>query len=358
MIKKIITLSIITGLIFLASLYVSIGSADEIDSASMTEEEAEEKEEGSSASVTFFAMDTVMSVKANGPGADAAVKAVEMRIMELEKDLAVRDPESLVYGLNHNEGAFISEDIKYLFERSEDIREMTDGSFNIFIYPLMEAWGFSDGDYRIPNAETLAVLCENAGNAGTLQMSDNGMVTLCGESMVDFGGIAKGYAAEAALEIFEKAGIKSALINLGGNVCAIGPKSDGSLWKVAVRSPFSEYDYLGVLTISDISVITSGGYERFFEEDGRIYHHIIDPVTGYPADSGLLSVTIVSVDPVLADALSTAVYVMGMEKAVDLWKSSADDFEMILYDENLGLFITEGLEDAFSSEVQYEVIKR
>ena len=116
------------------------------------------------------------------------------------------------------------------------------------------------------------------------------------------------------MDIFKENGITSGLVNLGGNVQALGTKTDGSNWRVAVQSPDDTEDYLGVLSIRDKAVITSGGYERYFEQDGVTYHHIIDPKTGYPAENGLVSVTIVSSDGTLADGLSTLLFIMGRRK--------------------------------------------
>lgn len=107
---------------------------------------------------------------------------------------------------------------------------------------------------------------------------------------IDFGGIAKGYTSARIMDIFRACGIKSGLVNLGGNVQALGTKKDGSSWRVAVQDPQDTDQYLGVLSIQDKAVITSGGYERYFEQDGRTYHHIIDPKTGYPVENGLISV--------------------------------------------------------------------
>lgn len=137
------------------------------------------------------------------------------------------------------------------------------------------------------------------------------------------------------------------MLDLGGNVTVIGAKEDGSPWRVAVKDPRDTGSYLCVLALTDVTLSTSGGYERYFEEDGVRYHHIIDPETGYPADSGLLSVTVVSADHLLADALSTALFVAGPEEALDFWRSR-DDFELVLCTGQGELLVTEGLEDVFT----------
>ena len=166
-------------------------------------------------------------------------------------------------------------------------------------------------------------------------------------AMPDMGAVAKGFAAREAEAAIRDAGGTSAMLDLGGNVTVIGAKEDGSPWRVAVKDPRDTGSYLCVLALTDVTLSTSGGYERYFEEDGVRYHHIIDPETGYPADSGLLSVTVVSADHLLADALSTALFVAGPEEALDFWRSR-DDFELVLCTGQGELLVTEGLEDVFT----------
>ena len=147
-------------------------------------------------------------------------------------------------------------------------------------------------------------------------------------------------------------------MNLGGNVQTLGKKPDGSDFTVAIESPEKDGGYLGMLKTSDKAVITSGGYERFFEKNGKTYHHIMNPETGYPAESGLASVTIVSKDGTLADALSTLLYVMGEKKAVEFWNQSSEDFDIILFTKDNKLIVSGGIADSFTSEYNIEVIKK
>ena len=151
-------------------------------------------------------------------------------------------------------------------------------------------------------------------------------------------------------EKLREAGISSALVNLGGNVQALGGKPGGKPFRVAIENPEEDGAYLGILAVTDLAVITSGDYERFFEKDGRIYHHILDPATGRPAESGLHSVTVVCSDGVMADALSTAIFVMGEEKAASFWRENSPAFQMVLLAEDGTLFVTEGLKDIFETD--------
>ena len=138
----------------------------------------------------------------------------------------------------------------------------------------------------------------------------------------------------------------------------LAQKTDGSKWRVAIQGVEDDDSYLGVLSISDKAVITSGGYERYFEQDGVTYHHIIDPTTGYPADSGLLSVSIVSADGTMCDALSTSLFIMGKDKAIEYWRAHSDEFDMILYDKENKVYVSEGIAEDFTSDFDTEVVKK
>lgn len=175
---------------------------------------------------------------------------------------------------------------------------------------------------------------------------------------IDLGGIAKGYTSSRVMEIFKEYGVEHGLVSLGGNVQALGGKQDGNPWRVAIQNPESELDYLGVLEIKDKCVITSGGYERFFEQDGVRYHHIIDPRTGSPADSGIISSTIISSDGALADGLSTSLFIMGLEEAEKYWRANADKFDFVLEDRSGKLYISEGAAKMITTEMDMEVVKK
>ena len=175
---------------------------------------------------------------------------------------------------------------------------------------------------------------------------------------IDLGGIAKGYTSSRVMEIFKEYGVEHGLVSLGGNVQALGGKQDGNPWRVAIQNPESELDYLGVLEIKDKCVITSGGYERFFEQDGVRYHHIIDPRTGSPADSGIISSTIISSDGALADGLSTSLFIMGLEEAERYWRANSDKFDFVLEDRSGKLYISEGAAKMITTEMDMEVVKK
>lgn len=199
-------------------------------------------------------------------------------------------------------------------------------------------------------------------------------MTLGEGQRIDLGGIAKGYASDRVMEIYREYGVTSGMVSLGGNIQTLGAKPDGTAWKIGIRDPETEKEgdsgsgaggILLALPVENQAVITSGGYERYFEENGETYIHILDPRTGYPADSGLLSVTVVSENGMLADALSTSLYIMGAEKAAEYWRAHGSDsgnaFELILVDTFGKAYATEGLRDKIEmqdTERQVKILER
>lgn len=321
-----------------------------------TEEKAESNEE---ASKDIFAMDTYMTVTAYGAKAQEAVDEAEAEIQRLDELLSTGNEESEIAQLNQNKSATLSEDAGYLVERALELNKETDGAFDIAIYPVMEAWGFPTQNYQVPTADTLESLLKLADASQIIYDEDSRKISFGQEGMkIDLGGIAKGYTSSRIMDIYKENNISSGLVNLGGNVQALGMKPDGSKWRVAVQSPDDTEDYLGILSVEDKAVITSGGYERYFEQDGKTYHHIIDPKTGYPAENGLTSVTVVSEDGTLADGLSTSLFIMGKEEAIEFWKAHSEEFDIIMMTDEGKLYVTEGIQDDFSTEMEMEIIEK
>ena len=227
------------------------------------------------------------------------------------------------------------------------------------IYPLMEAWGFSTKEFQVPEQKVIEQCLAGLDVSRIKKDSASRQIEFGLPGMkIDFGGIAKGYTSSKIIDIFKENGIESGIINLGGNVQTLGTKENGSLWRVAIQSPDADMDYLGILEVRDKAVITSGGYERYFEENGTIYHHILDPQTGYPADNGLVSVTIVSADGLLADGVSTALFVMGLDQAKQFWRENSDLFDAIFMTEENQLYVTEGIVDSFSTTYDVQLVER
>ena len=310
-----------------------------------------------SASRDIFAMDTYMTITCYGANCEAAADAAEEEIHRLDRLLSVGNPESEISRLNESGTAQLSEDSQIMVEQSLKLYQDTEGAFDISVYPLMVLWGFTSGEYTVPSKEEIAETLERTGS-GRMQY-ENGCLTLAEGQGIDLGGIAKGYTSDRLMEIFADYGLTSAIISLGGNVQLYQCKPDGSLWKCGIRNPDQEGDpseMMGILQARDCAVITSGAYERYFEgADGTVYHHIIDPSTGFPAKHGLKSVTVVSRNGMLADGLSTACYVMGLEKTLDFWRSSEEEFDLILMTDDNEIYITEGITEQF--ETEYPVVR-
>lgn len=297
-------------------------------------------------SKSFFAMDTYMTITAYGENSQKAVNAAETEVKRLEKLWSVTDENSEIYNINHSfEPVEVSSDTSELLNFGLEMGERTNGALDITLYPVLAEWGFTTVDYKVPDDERIRELLLNTGREKVI--IDGNTITTPENLSVDLGSMGKGKAGDRVIEILKENGVTSALLDLGGNVQAEGSKPDGSDWKIGLQNPFGEGNF-GVLEISDCAVISSGGYERYFEQDGQKYWHILDPSTGKPANSGIVSSTIVGSEGKLCDALSTAIFVMGEEKAVDLWQSS-DDFEMILVTDDSKVIISEGLKDKFTS---------
>ena len=311
------------------------------------------------ATAQIFAMDTVMEVAAYGEHAEQAVKYTEKRIEELENRLSRTKADSLVSGLNRDGSIrHLTYDYWNLIARAKEYRDATNGAFDITIAPVMDAWGFTGDSFRVPERSELDELLKHV-NSDEIQIQEEPAhsVTLGEGQAIDLGGIAKGYTSDCVEAVFYDHEIENGKISLGGNVFVLGTKPDGSDWRVGIKDPRNESGLAAILSLRDAYAITSGGYERYFEENGKTYHHIIDPSTGYPADSGLLSVTVVAADNgpdwagagngAMCDAFSTALFVMGEEQALDFWRNGGYDFDLVLVTEDGRVVITAGLADRF-----------
>ncbi len=329
------------------------------DTETESEASGEDADKETEASKDLFAMDTYMTLTAYGEHAQEAVDKAAERVEALDALLSTGNENSEIYQLNQNGEATLSEEGGYLVERALGLYKKTEGAFDIAIYPVMQAWGFPTQDYHVPDDDTLKEKLALADASKVNYNKDTRKIFFDQDGMeIDLGGIAKGYTSSQIMQIYQDCGVTSGLVNLGGNVQALGCKTDGSKWRVAIQSPDDTEEYLGILEIEDQAVITSGGYERYFEEDGVTYHHIIDPATGYPADSGLISVTIVSDDGTLADGLSTSLFIMGEEKAAQFWREHSDEFEAIMETSDGKLYVTEGIADSLTTDMDVTVIEK
>ena len=299
----------------------------------------------------IFAMDTYMSLVAIGDGGAAVLQSCSNQINTLEQELSRTIDTSDVAQLNANGTAQLSDDTAELLSAALQYSEMTSGAFDVTIAPLVELWGITTDSPRVPPQEEIDALLPLVGSGhvrldGTAAALDEGCA-------IDLGGIGKGYASDKVAELFAQSEISGGFVSLGGNVYVHGTTAEGKPWNVAVQDPNHTEGYACTLRLSDAFVVTSGGYQRYFTApDGTVYQHIIDPATGYPVDNGLLSVSIVTRREdggtgTMADAYSTALYVMGEAAAVDFWRQQGA-FDMVLVTADGRVLYTPGLADCFN----------
>ena len=305
-------------------------------------------------SIQVIAMDTAMVLTAYGKESTRAVYDAEEEVRRLDALLSRTSGSSEISMLNGAGGEMVpvGAEICTLIQTAGDFTEATGGAFDITIAPVVSAWGFTTDSYQVPDREALQTLLESVGMEH-VHLS-GGSARLDPGTMIDLGGIAKGYTADRVAEIFQEHAVPRGKVELGGNILVIGDKPDGTAWRVGVQDPKHPDEADGlvcVLNLTDAFAVTSGSYQRYFEQDGKRYHHIIDPATGCPADSGLTSVTVVADSArgngTMCDALSTALFVMGEDKALDFWRSGVYDFQLVLVTEDGRVVVTEGLKDGF-----------
>ena len=298
-------------------------------------------------------MNTFMKVQAYGDKAEEANDAAQKYIGSLEKLISVTKPESDIYKLNHSETfpVEINAQTLDLIKFALKIADKSNGAFNPCLYPVSSAWGFTKKQYRIPPQDEIKEklkLCDwkKVRIEGNKVFMEDGM-------QFDLGGIGKGFAGDEAAKKMKEFGIKSALLDLGGNIQLIGSKPDGTLWVIGIKNPV-DGDVLGSLKAKNCGVITSAGYERFFEgPDGHKYIHIFDGTTGCPVENDLLSATAIAESGTYADALSTTLYVLGKEKAIEFWKQNPD-FDFILVTDKKEIYLTSRIKNKFSLSEKHQ----
>ena len=269
------TLCVLIALALMLSGCTRSGS----DAGRSVTEEAEYTED-------VFAMDTFMSLRAYGPAAEASVREASEELRRLDSLFSVTNQESEVYAANRSAGTpqMVSEDTMAVLEQALSISGQTGGAMDITIYPVLRTWGFTTGSYQVPDAEAISAMLPYVDDSRIVLDKGKGTVQLPEGAEMDLGALAKGYAGDKLADMLQTAGVSSALLNMGGStIRTLGRKPDGSKWRIAVQDPEDPEGYAGVIELGAGAVNTSGGYERYFEEAGEIYWHILDPDTGYRA---------------------------------------------------------------------------
>ncbi len=306
-IKKIkILLSVILLAVLCAALYISSGRR------------------AGEYSETQFLFDTECTVSAGGKNAEAAVNAAFERAAELDALFDYYSDSSIVSEINNASADVeigIDADTASVLSMANQISEASGGAFDITIAPVKDLWNFS-GEPSVPSSAAIQSALKSVNyNNFTLDSENNFLVKHNTFTRIDLGGIAKGYAADEAAKTLKESGVKYALIDFGGNVVTLGnnPKNKNGIWKIGIQKPFAPTgEYSEIIEVTESAVVTSGIYERNFTENGILYHHILDPKSGYPVENGLSSVTVVHKSSAVADGLATACFVLGEEHGREL----------------------------------------
>lgn len=310
--------------------------------ADRTDTNGTEKETKQTAEI--FAMNTIMNLTVYGEEASQMLKEARELIQTYENLLSVNVETSDVAKLNRAGGqpVQVSAETYELIQKSLDISKQTDGIFDISIYPLVRAWGFTEEEYRIPSED------ERKQIAGIIdyrriELKEDHTVVIPEPMQIDLGGIAKGYVSDKLMDLFREWGAEAAIVSLGGNVQTYGKKPDGTPFTVGITDPADGESMLGTIEVGQTAVITSGSYQRYFERDGVRYHHIMDKETGAPAESDLTSVTILCENGETADSIATAMFVMGKERAI-AFDQEHHEISCILIDKKNEVWTSEGID--------------
>jgi len=301
-----------------------------------------------------FVMSTICSITLYDEGKPQVYQDVFARLREIESRMSVFIEGSDVDRINKAAGieaVEVNPDVFYVIERAVHYAELSGGAFDPAVGPITALWGIGGENPRVPAREEIERVLPLVNWRDIELDGDNKAVFLKKPGMaLDLGAVAKGYAADEAAAIIKKARITKAIINIGGNILTVGEKKDGSLWRIGVQDPLgARGSYIGIVRASEKSLVTSGVYERFFVADGIHYHHIFSPSLGYPADNHLLSVSIITDVSMYADALSTAVFVLGYEKG-RAFVESLEGVDAIFVFEDRSVYATKGLDFAIVNE--------
>lgn len=295
---------------------------------------------------TDFLLDTVVSVTVYDEAHTGTIDECLALCARYEKMFSRTDPESELYALNAAGSMTVSDELLEVIKTALHYCQVSGGRFDITMGAVSDMYGFSSGSPSLPSAEAVSEALSHTGyekiiiEGSTVTLSDP-------EAVIDLGAIAKGYIADRLAEMLVERGVDSAIIDLGGNILCLGSKPDGGEYKVGIQYPYKGSDQIiTTASLRDMSVVTSGVYQRYFEENGKTYHHILDPDTGYPLDSGLVSVSIISSRSVDCDALSTTAFALGLEEGMALI-NSLEGVWAVFITEDMEIHYSQGFDDEF-----------
>jgi thiamine biosynthesis lipoprotein len=314
------------------------------------------KKQAEPQSESFFMLGTVCKVTIYDNPTPEAFSASFARLKEIEDRMSLRNQKSEVSEVNRYAGirpVVVSEDTFAVIKKALEIAHLSKGAFDPTVGPLVQAWDIGGENPRKPPQDEIDSLLPLIGYDRVILDAQASSVFLKDQKMVlDLGGIAKGYAADEVARILHEHGVEHAIVNLGGNVLTLGAKTNGNPWKIGIQDPEAlRGEYVMILSLTDQTLVTSGPYERFLELDGEVYHHILDTETGYPVKSDYTSVSIITKNSLLADALSTSLYALGYEDGMALI-NTLEDVEAVFMTREKRILLSEGLKQG---NVQYSV---
>jgi thiamine biosynthesis lipoprotein len=312
----------------------------------------DKKESEETAVREFYSLGTIIRLRVDGKNGEEAIQEAMDRLNIIENKMSVFKEFSEVSMINRNAGVSsqgVSTDTYFVIKKSVEYSILSEGTFDPTIRPIVSLWSIGSDNPRIPSKSEIESNLKLVNYEDILFDEKSHSIGLKhANQAIDVGGIAKGYAADEVKKVFEGYKIKSALIDLGGNIYALGTKTNKALWNVRIQNPFdTREEHIGVIGVENKSIVTSGNYERYSTREGKIYHHIIDPKTGYPSESEVISSTIISDYSIDGDGLSTGVYIMGLEKSIELIES-LKEIDAIFITKNKEVYVTSGIKNSFN----------
>ncbi|NBG89599.1 FAD:protein FMN transferase [Isachenkonia alkalipeptolytica] len=301
-----------------------------------------------------FALGTYNQVTVYAPSEEEGqdiMDAVFTRVNEIENLMSINVEDSDISKLNEKAGessVTVDPETFHLLDLGKEYKELTDGTFNIGIGTLIQLWDIGGDDQQVPEEAEIGSLLNHTDLNQLILNEDSYEARIEDpEMIVDLGGIAKGYAVDQAVQVIKNHGVEHAIVDFGGDVYVLGGNPDGNDWRIGISTPeIGESGVVGRLFSSDMSVVSSGDYERYFIENDQLYHHIIDPSTGHPTDNELSSVTVISDSALEGDILSTAMFVMGLEDGLD-FVNDLEGVEAVLITKSKEVYLTTGVSDLF-----------
>ncbi|QAA30927.1 FAD:protein FMN transferase [Clostridium manihotivorum] len=310
-----------------------------------------------------FGLGTLIHLRAYGGKNEIAIDEAIKLINEIDNKMSAFKESSDICRINFKAGLeaeIVSKETFYVLEKAKEYSKLTEGTFDPTIRPLVELWNLGGKQGHIPSKEDIEEKLKLINYKDIILDKEKLSVKLKNNNQkLDLGGIAKGYAADRVRDVLKKYKVKSALIDLGGNIYVLGNKESGEKWNIGIQNPFKERgQYVGVLSLSNKSIVTSGNYEKYFISEGKRYHHILDAKTGFPSESEIVSATIISDDSIDGDGLSTGIYILGVEKSLEILEA-VDGIDGVLITRDKKVYVTSGIKKSLvltDQEFAYEEI--